>query len=147
MYDREVAVPRLFARFSLHAAHLPEPIRSGAKLAGAVAGCTFDSAGLNLYRNEQDSVAWHNDKLHHLDSGAPIAILSLGATRRMAIRTKRMPRRNLQIDLEPGSILVMSYDTQLHLDHAIPKQHARSEARISIAFRKRPQSLSPVVLE
>jgi alkylated DNA repair dioxygenase AlkB len=145
MYDREVDVPRLFAKFSLDEAQLPEPILSGAILAGDVAGCSFDSAGLNLYRDEHDSVAWHNDRLHYLHPGAPIAILSLGSTRRMAIRTKRMPRRTLHVDLEPGSILLMSYATQLHLDHAILKQREKVGTRISIAFRKRPQPSTPAL--
>jgi len=52
--------------------------------------------------------------------------------------TKAVPRRHLHLDLEPGSLLVMSYDTQLHLDHGVPKARAAVGERISLAFRDRP---------
>jgi alkylated DNA repair dioxygenase AlkB len=111
--------------------------------ADAVLGATkiaFNSAGLNLYRDGNDSVAPHNDHLEELERGYPIALLSLGATRRMTIRTKQPPRRVLQVDLEPGSLLLMSWRTQHHYDHAIPKTRAPVGPRISIAFRRRPEA-------
>jgi alkylated DNA repair dioxygenase AlkB len=142
MYDRIVDVPRLFARARLDDADAHPVVRAAAQLARDVTGAQFDSAGLNLYRNEQDSVAWHNDKLHRLQPGAPIAIFSLGETRPLAIRTKRMPRKSLRIGLTPGSILLMSYETQLHLDHAILKERAPCGPRISLAFRRRGSAAS-----
>jgi alkylated DNA repair dioxygenase AlkB len=72
-----------------------------------------------------------------LIAGQPIALLSLGATRRMTIRSKTTPRRILDLDLEPGSLLVMSYETQFHYDHGIPKTTAEVGPRISVAFRNR----------
>ena len=42
------------------------------------------------------------------------------------------------LQVEPGSLLVMSYATQLHLDHGIPKTKAPVGPRISIVFRERP---------
>ena len=43
----------------------------------------------------------------------------------------------LKLELEPGSVLVMSYATQLHYDHGIPKEKAPVGPRISLAFRMR----------
>jgi alkylated DNA repair dioxygenase AlkB len=97
----------------------------------------FTSIGLNLYRDGRDSVSPHNDHLNELRPGYPIALLSLGSTRRMTIRSKTAPRRNLDLDLEPGSLLVMSYATQRTYDHGIPKTHDPVDARISVAFRVR----------
>ena len=138
MYDRDVDVPRLTAHYALDAPDLVEPLAAAAALAGNVAGCAFTAVGLNFYRDGRDSVAPHNDKLHHLTAGAPIALLSLGASRRMIVRAKRPPRRRLELDLEPGSVLVMSYATQLHFDHGIPKAAEAVGPRISLAFRRRP---------
>ena len=138
MYDREVDVPRLTAMFDLDGEQVPEPIRAARARVEALAGHRFNSAGLNLYRNGQDSVAPHNDKLHTLIEGAPLALLSLGAARRFTLRTKIAPKRKFDLDLEPGSLLVMSYATQLHLDHGIPKTREPVGARISIVFRERP---------
>jgi alkylated DNA repair dioxygenase AlkB len=56
----------------------------------------------------------------------------------MTIRSKKRPRRNFDIDLEDGSLLVMSYETQLHYDHGIPKTRTPVGPRISVALRVRP---------
>jgi alkylated DNA repair dioxygenase AlkB len=52
--------------------------------------------------------------------------------------TKTTPRRHMHLDLDPGSVLVMSYDTQLHLHHGVPKTRTPIGERISLAFRQRP---------
>lgn len=86
-----------------------------------------------------DSVAPHNDHLNEIAFGEPIALLSLGATRRMTIRSKARPRRAADVDLEPGSLLTMSYATQLHYDHGIPKNHLAAGPRMSVVFRVRSE--------
>ena len=84
-------------------------------------------------------MAPHNDHLYELREGFPIALLSLGATRRMAIRAKTAPRRALSIDLEAGSLLVMDYRTQVHYTHGVPKTTEPVGERISLAFRVKPE--------
>jgi alkylated DNA repair dioxygenase AlkB len=138
MYDREVDVPRLVAMFDLDGDKVPEPIAAARSAVARLSEHRYNSAGLNLYRNANDSVAPHNDKLHSLIEGAPIALLSLGAARRFTLRTKTQPKQKFDLDLEPGSLLVMSYATQLHLDHGIPKTKEPVGPRISIVFRERP---------
>ena len=143
MYDRDVDVPRLTAHFRLvtaegESAAVPTPIRAAAREVLTRTGVPFTSVGLNRYRDGRDSVAPHNDHLNELAAGYPIGLLSLGATRRMTIRTKEAPRRSLHVDLESGSLLMMSYATQLHYVHGVPKiAHAVGE-RISLAFRVKP---------
>jgi alkylated DNA repair dioxygenase AlkB len=100
----------------------------------------FNSVGLNFYRDGRDSVAPHNDHLDEIVEGYPIALLSLGDTRRMTIRAKAPPRRVLHVDLAAGSLLLMSYETQLHYTHGIPKTNERVGPRVSLAFRVRPIS-------
>ena len=140
MYDREVDVPRLMAHFRLapEEGDVPDAIRAAAGKVIAVTGVPFNSVGLNCYRDGNDSVAPHNDHLDEIVDGFPIALLSLGATRRMTIRAKEPPRRVLHVDLEAGSLLVMSYETQLHYTHGIPKTKGTVGPRISLAFRVRP---------
>ena len=139
MYDREVDVPRLTAHFALDDGALPAAFRDAAAVAARVAGARFNSVGLNLYRDGNDSVAAHNDQLDDLVAGAPIALLSLGATRRMTIAAKDKSQRALHIDLEAGSVLLMDYVSQLHLLHGIAKARNVTGARISLAFRQRPR--------
>ena len=140
MYDREVDVPRLVGHFRLvpEAARLPAAIRAAARQVIAATGVAFTSVGLNFYRDGRDSVAPHNDHLDEIAPGCPIALLSLGAPRRMTIRAKAAPRRVFHVDLAAGSLLVMSYETQLHYTHGVPKTNERVGPRISLAFRVRP---------
>jgi alkylated DNA repair dioxygenase AlkB len=134
MYERELDVPRLTASYRIADPQLPPPLAEAAALARTEFDRDFNSVGLNLYRDRNDSVAPHNDRLGDLVPGHPIVLLSLGATRRMRIQGKAS-RAKLELDLEPGSLLLMDYETQKHYDHGIPKQRAAVGPRISLAFR------------
>jgi len=145
MYDREVDVPRLTAHYHLapekgDLARVPPAIQEAARRVIDETGVAFNAVGLNLYRDGRDSVAPHNDHLNVLVEGFPIGLLSLGATRRMTIRAKEPPRRVLHVALEPGSLLLMSYATQLHYTHGVPKTTEPVGERISLAFRVKPAS-------
>lgn len=135
MYDRMVDVPRLVASFALDDPALPQAIRDMRPAVEAFSGVTFSSAGLNFYRDGNDSVAPHGDHVERGPRGAPVALVSLGAPRRMTIRSKAKPRRILDRDLEPGSILFMSYESHLNFLHGIPKTRDACGPRISVAFR------------
>lgn len=139
MYERELDVPRLMAHFHLDRGALPAPLPEIVARIRDHSATPFNSVGLNLYRDRHDSVAPHNDRLKELVRGQPILLLSLGAPRRMVIHAKAPPRRVLHIDLEPGSLLEMSYAVQLNYEHGIPKQREATEPRISLAFRVKPR--------
>jgi alkylated DNA repair dioxygenase AlkB len=138
MYGREVDVPRLVQHYALDDPALLPAIGEAAREVIARSGVGFTSVGLNLYRDGRDSVAPHNDHIEELAEGTPIALLSLGATRRMTLRERDAPKRSFDIDMEAGSLLTMSYATQFHYDHGIPKSRAAVGPRISLAFRVRP---------
>jgi alkylated DNA repair dioxygenase AlkB len=118
MYEREVDVPRLRAHYRSSDAQLPGPLNEALERVKTAIGAPFDSIGLNLYRDQHDSVVPHNDGLADLTRGQPT-------------------RRLLQVDMESGSLLLMSWATQLHYDHSIPKQRQAVGPRISLAFRVR----------
>src|SRR5688500_9795225 len=145
MYDREVEVPRLMGHFRLDppADFTPGAILDAARRVHDGVGVLFNSVGLNLYRDGRDSVAPHNDHLNDIRKGFPIALVSLGATRRMTIRAKAQPRRVIHVDLEPGSLLVMDYATQLHYTHGVPKTAEPVGERISLAFRVKRARAAP----
>ena len=149
MYDREVDVPRLTGHFRLDPRdpEIPDAILQAAQHVIGKTAVPFNSVGLNFYRDGRDSVAPHNDHLDTIVGDFPIGLLSLGSARRMTIRAKRPPTpgvikqgqtRVLHIDLAPGSLLMMSYATQLHYTHGIPKTKEPVGARISLAFRVKP---------
>lgn len=137
MYDREVDVPRLVASFRLDADNAPAAVIEAERRVVEATGTPFTNVGLNLYRDGRDSVAPHNDHTDEIVAGHPIALVSLGSARRMTIRSKTRPPHRYDLDLEPGSLLVMSYDTQAFYDHGIPKTAEPIGERISMAFRVR----------
>jgi alkylated DNA repair dioxygenase AlkB len=125
------AIPRRHRRPSRSA-------RRRARRGARTHGIPFTHVGLNFYRDGNDSVAPHNDKLATLIPGHPIVLLSLGDPRRMEIRAKQPPRNVVRIDLEAGSLLSMSHAMQSAYDHGIPKIKHAVGPRISLAFRVRP---------
>jgi alkylated DNA repair dioxygenase AlkB len=145
MYDRQVNVPRLIGHYWLDSpsSDAPHAILAAAAHVRAHLGVPFNAVGLNLYRDGRDSVAPHHDHLYELREGFPIALVSLGATRRMTIRATTVPRRTTHVDLEAGSLLVMDYTTQLHYTHGVPKSHEPVGERISLAFRVKPDRDTP----
>ncbi len=137
MYDRVVAVPRLLASYRLDAVPAGLPLHEMLACVQARVPAPYNTAGLNLYRDGRDSVAMHHDKLHTLVPGQPIALLSLGAPRRMNIRAKSGGRA-FGLELAPGSLLSMSHASQLTHEHGIPKSARVAGERISVVFRVRP---------
>ncbi len=139
MYDRVVDVPRLLASYQVHSLPAHLPLAQMLAQVQAIAPAPYTTVGLNLYRDGRDSVAMHNDKLHTLVPGQAIALVSLGHARRMLIRPKSGDRRSIGIELEPGSLLTMSYAAQLTHEHGVPKTTRSVGERISVVFRVRPE--------
>jgi alkylated DNA repair dioxygenase AlkB len=136
MYDRTVDVPRLIARF---APGEPQPavLTAVKSRIEEFLHTTFSSVSVQYYRNGNDSVAWHNDHREELIDLPTIAVLSLGSTREMMVRSKSRPRRTFSCDLEPGSLFVMSGRAQEFWEHHIPKVKRPIGPRISVALRQR----------
>ncbi|MEG4070202.1 alpha-ketoglutarate-dependent dioxygenase AlkB [Microcoleus sp. Pol11C2] len=102
----------------------------------AIAGTLFNSVLLNLYRDGKDSVAWHSDDESELGENPAIGSLSFGATRRFMLRHKYQKQTKLEIQLTPGSLLLMKGRTQHFWQHQIPKAAKVTEPRINLTFRK-----------
>jgi alkylated DNA repair dioxygenase AlkB len=141
MYDRIVAVPRLL-RFYGEGETLPDPVLSEAREAlsahyGAELGEPFRTAGLCLYRDGADSVAWHGDRIGRgRKEDTMVAIVSVGAPRSLLLRP-RGGGAALRHDLGHGDLLVMGGSCQRTWEHAVPKTARPAGPRISIQFRPR----------
>jgi alkylated DNA repair dioxygenase AlkB len=136
MYDRTVDVPRLIARFAPGEPQPPELMAVKDRIE-AFLQTSFSSVSVQYYRNGSDSVSWHNDHREELIELPTIAVLSLGSTREMLVRSKSRPRRTFSCDLEPGSLFVMSGRAQEFWEHHIPKVKRPIAPRISVALRQR----------
>jgi len=141
MYDRVVAVPRLL-RFYGADEQLPAPELADARDAlsafyAAELGEPFVTAGLCLYRDGRDSVAWHGDRFGRgAVSDTMVAIVSLGAARRLSLRP-RGGGRSRSVPLGHGDLVVMGGSCQRTWEHAIPKTTRPVGPRISVQFRPR----------
>ena len=65
-----------------------------------------------------------------------IASLSLGATRRFAMKHRGDAAKTLSLALPHGSLLVMAGQTQRHYRHALPRSTRIDAARINLTFRR-----------
>jgi alkylated DNA repair dioxygenase AlkB len=95
----------------------------------------FNSVLLNLYRDGNDKVSWHADDEKGLGKNPTIASVSIGATRRFDLKHKVDASQKLQIELNPGSLVIMTSSLQHHWLHQIPVQKRIKEPRINLTFR------------
>lgn len=100
------------------------------------AGCTFNSALLNLYRNGADSMGWHRDNEKSLGYNPVIASVSLGAKRLFKVRRYTDKKQTINIELNDNTLLIMAGNMQDVWEHSIPKTTKQTEARINITFRQ-----------
>lgn len=98
-------------------------------------GSEYNSVLVNLYRDGNDSVSWHSDNEEINGSEPTIASVSLGATRRFDLRHKESGE-TVRVDLEDGSLLVMSGLSQHCWVHQIAKTKAKVGPRINLTFRR-----------
>jgi alkylated DNA repair dioxygenase AlkB len=140
MYERVVDVPRLLC-FCDEGAELPDPLLTQARDAltqyyATELGEPFVTAGLCLYRDGRDSVAWHGDKIGRgSKQDTMVAILSLGTPRPLLLRPASGGGPTLRYEIGHGDLLVMGGSCQRTWLHAIPKSAHATGPRISVQFR------------
>jgi len=100
-----------------------------------IAHSEFNSCLLNLYHDGDDGMGWHSDDEKELDAHAPIASLSLGATRKFAFKN-RADKSTISLFLENGSLLIMRAPTQEFWQHSLLKTKKNTGLRINLTFRK-----------
>ena len=100
------------------------------------AGGKFNSLLCNRYLSGQDGMGWHSDDEPALGDAPLIAILSLGAARRLLVREKRAGASAEGVVLESGDLLVMKPGMQAKWQHALPKTKRVVGARVSLTWRQ-----------
>ena len=141
MYDRVVDVPRLLCFYGAEDA-LPDPVLDAARDAlsdhyRAELGEEFVSAGLCLYRDGRDSVAWHGDTIGRgSKEDTMVAIVSLGTPRPLLLRP-RGGGSAIRHEVGHGDLIVMGGSCQRTWEHAVPKTARPVGPRISVQFRPR----------
>ena len=140
MYDGVVDVPRLLRWYGGDET-LPHPLLTEARerLSGHYAdelGEEFVTAGMCLYRDGRDSVAWHGDTIgRSARVDTMVAIVSFGSPRNLLLRPRAGGHDALRFPLGHGDLLVMGGSCQRTWEHAIPKTAKPVGPRISVQFR------------
>jgi alkylated DNA repair dioxygenase AlkB len=139
MYDRVVDVPRLLCFYGEQDG-LPDPVLTLARDAlsahyRAELGEEFATAGLCLYRDGRDSVAWHGDTIGRgAAQDTMVAIVSLGTPRPLLLRP-RGGGSAIRHEVGHGDLIVMGGSCQRTWEHAVPKTSRPVGPRISVQFR------------
>lgn len=97
---------------------------------------SYNSVLLNLYRNGQDSVAYHADDEPILGKHPAIASFSLGAERQFMIRNKRNKSLKQSFNLQHNSLILMAGAFQENWLHSISKTKKIQLPRINLTFRQ-----------
>jgi alkylated DNA repair dioxygenase AlkB len=113
----------------------------------------FNSCLMNEYLDGTQHVSYHSDSEGQLGTGSVIvdgveyngkmvATISLGATRRFAIRKRGETKQLKRADLCHGDLLLMAGECQSEVEHSILKQsnstielYDDSTRRVSLTFR------------
>lgn len=132
MYERVVDVPRLVAVLPAdgpgHA--ILEPMR---RTLSARYREAFTRVSCALYRDGQDSVAYHGDTTARDLPEAVVATVSLGAPRRLLVRPTAGGASRAYA-LGGGDLFVMGGTCQRTFRHAVPKV-AEAGPRLAVMFR------------
>jgi alkylated DNA repair dioxygenase AlkB len=144
IYGRTVPMPRLIAMYGpvgyrysgvVHPPRaLPTRVDAIRRHVETVTGRAFNSVLANLYRDGRDSVGWHRDSDYASGGKPDIASVSFGATRRFELRDRQGHER-AAIDLESGSVLVMTGEAIARFWHRVPKTSRPLGPRVNLTFR------------
>jgi len=144
IYGRAMAMPRLIAMYGpvgyrySGVVHPPRPLPPRLDTIRVrveeVAGRAFNSVLANLYRDGRDSVGWHRDSDYPHGGQPDIASVSVGATRRFDVRDRDGASR-ASVELESGSLLLITGDAVARWWHRVPKTRRPVGPRVNLTFR------------
>jgi len=145
MYDKIVTAPRMISWYQDKNAEIPSGnapefssnLNSIRKRVEEETNLQFNAVLLNLYRNGNDGVSWHSDKIDRSGSNPIIASVTFGETRMFRLRHKfRKDVPQVEIPLYHGSFLIMAGKTNSFWEHAVPKTSKEVLPRINLTFRR-----------
>ncbi len=144
MYDKQVKAPRLIswhedlnvATDNLSQAFTKDLNDIRTKVQKET-NLDFNAVLLNLYRNGNDSVAWHSDKTNRTTQNPIIGSVSFGETRMFKLRHKtRKDIPIVEIPLYHGTFLLMAGTTNSFWEHQVPRTSREILPRINLTFRQ-----------
>lgn len=131
MFERKVTTPRLTTRVDPTWHHA---IAEMVTILSDRYGRRLDRVSAALYRDGQDSVAWHGDRIARDLPEATVATVSLGAPRRFLYKPA-LGGDSESFSLGGGDLVVMGGSFQRTWRHCVPKTTRAAGPRIALMFR------------
>lgn len=147
MYGKRIPLPRLSAWYgdtdkpytysgiTLQATAWTKELVAIKERIEALGGVRFTSVLLNLYRDGNDHIGWHQDDEPELGQNPVIGSVNFGETRRFLLRETENHSNKNEYRLSHGSFLLMKGDTQHTFQHSVPKETKVKGERINLTFR------------
>lgn len=137
MYEKKVPEPRLTAGWSTDASapDVPAILPDLCSVLSDRYDVEFDSVWVNLYRDGQDSVAWHGDSNRKRLRDPLVATVTLGAQRKFQLRRRGTTKIAHVLQPASGDLIVMGGACQHDWEHCVPKTAARVGPRMSVTIR------------
>lgn len=146
IFGKEVMQPRLTAWFGEKSytysgiTMVPYPWTDSLikikKQVESFSGDAFNTALLNLYRDQNDSMGWHRDNEKELGVNPVIASVSFGETRTFKMKHRELPDLKISLEVKNGSLILMKGSSQHHWLHSVTKTAKEKLPRLNITFRK-----------
>lgn len=136
--------------------HAVSSVPSLQRLLALLHTCTYQGQPMRFnhviatrYRDGDDAIGWHADKMRDIAPGTPIVSLSLGATRDLQLRAATASEKDPAsetIPLRHGDLFVLGPETNEHMQHRVPpvtktavaaadEEGVAPQPRISLVFR------------
>lgn len=129
-------IPYTYSRFTQYGLPWKSNILKVKEKTQKITRFNFNSALLNYYRDGRDSMGWHSDNEPELGESPIVASISFGEARMFNLKNRADKTLKKSIQLDHGSILLMSGDTQNNWLHQISKSAKNMGPRINITFRR-----------
>ncbi len=133
MYGQMVDEPRLSAGMRSGGPRTPAIVTRMASELARRYRVEMGAIWLNWYRDGGDAVAWHSDRVGRARKDPPVAIVSLGSSRRFLLRP-RSGGAGHAFAPAGGDLLVMGGACQRDWEHSVPRAR-HGGPRISVTFR------------
>ncbi len=135
MWGQIVAEPRLTVGCAVSHRRVPESVRAISRSLSDDFGEPLTMLWANWYRDGNDAVAWHGDRVARWSVDPTVAIVSLGGPRRFVIKPRPGHEgASRTFTLSSGDLLAMGGRCQVDYLHAVPRQRG-AHPRISLTFR------------
>ncbi len=146
LYGQKFLIPRLhcwygdfdysYSKITLEKREMPQLVLDLKNKIEDFSNFKFNGVLANRYRDGRDSNGWHRDNEKELCRPIHIASISLGEERQFSLRRRGETKTFSKLNLEHGSLLLMTDPFQDFWEHQITKTAKEKKERINLTFRR-----------